>query len=169
MNNDYMFEDEENNFTGNYEGAEYSFYQEPQPQKKESIGLAVVSLILGLLSLVFFLIGLNIIFALASIVLGIIFIASFKQKRGKGLAITGIVASVISIVLFAVSWGFILHNIDNIAAIGDDMDGMYEWYYYYGSDDDMYQDFFDEYQMFENPGDDSFPFDNRDFNMDDTL
>ena len=146
MNEDYMFEDEEQYIRKDYEVN--------QPPKEQSMGPAIFSLVLGIIALVFFLLGINIIFAIASVVLGIISLTVFKNKRGKIFAISGILTSVISVGMFIFSWAFIFSNSENIAKIADDPSTMELFYDYYGiTMDDIYGDDYD--YIFENPdGDD---------------
>lgn len=172
MNNDYMFEDEDNIEKGSYDSGQYQYqyYDMEQPQARERIGMAVFSFVLGLLSLIFFITGINIIGAIISIILGIIFLASRKRKRGKGLAIAAIVTSVLGIFLCIISWIFIFGNADNIINLYNDTEGMEFFYDYYGiSDDGKYQDFLEEHPILNNePADDNI-FENNELDMDDTL
>lgn len=158
MNEDYMFEDEDYKEASSEEAA-YVHYE--KPEKEGSIGLAVASFVVGLLSLIFFLTGINFLGALGSIILGIIFIAVFKQKRGRGFAIAGIICSVLSIVVGFVAWAFIINNLDNLMVLSDDDEVTQYLYDFYGITED-------EYPML-NQNSDAFPFDAGDIDMDDTL
>ncbi len=111
MNEDYIFEEGEEVY---------------QP-----IGMAVASLVLGVLSLIFFLAGLNLIGAIVSIILGIIFIATKRGKAGKNLAVIGIITSIISIVLFFGSITYLLTNSKGIMAIENDILSLYDANGYY--------------------------------------
>ena len=106
MNEDYIFEEGEEVY---------------QP-----IGMAVASLVLGVLSLIFFLIGLNLVGAIVSIILGIIFIATRRGKAGKRLAVIGIITSIISIVLFFASMSYMLTNTKGILALENDILSIYD-------------------------------------------
>jgi ABC-type Fe3+-siderophore transport system permease subunit len=106
MNEDYIFEEGEEVY---------------QP-----IGMAVASLVLGLLSLVFFLVGLNLVGAIISIILGIIFIATRRGQAGKRLAVIGIITSIISIVLFFGSMSYMLSNSKGILALEKDILSLYD-------------------------------------------
>ncbi|MCR4830274.1 MAG: DUF4190 domain-containing protein [Pseudobutyrivibrio sp.] len=163
MFEDYMFEEEENI---GYTGPEYSnvqlerkaAYRRPvnnKPEDRETIGIAIGSFVLGVLSLVFFLIGINFISAIISIVLGIIYLVSSKEKRGKGLAITGIVTSILGMVLCIAAWAFIFSNAANIRVLTNDVEGMEKWYEYYGIEGD---DYYEE-----------SPFDQDEFDINDSL
>lgn len=59
-------------------------------------GLAIASLVLGILSLVTCCIGIGAVFGLAAIILGAV---SLYQKKGKGLAIAGIITGGFGLVL----------------------------------------------------------------------
>lgn len=118
MNEDYIFEEGEEVY---------------QP-----IGMAVASLVLGVLSLIFFLIGLNLVGAIVSIILGIIFIATRRGKAGKRLAVIGIITSIISIVLFFASMSYMLTNTKGILALENDILSLYNMDgYYQAVPDDM--------------------------------
>jgi len=106
MNEDYIFEEGEEVY---------------QP-----IGMAVASLVLGLLSLIFFLVGLNLVGAIISIILGIIFIATRRGQAGKRLAVIGIITSIISIVLFFGSMSYMLSNSKGISALEKDILSLYD-------------------------------------------
>ena len=106
MNEDYIFEEGEEVY---------------QP-----IGMAVASLVLGLLSLIFFLVGLNLVGAIISIILGIIFIATRRGQAGKRLAVIGIITSIISIVLFLGSMSYMLSNSKGILALEKDILSLYD-------------------------------------------
>ena len=172
MNEDYMFEDEDNNkessqptnensaenqgFNGAYDGPRYGCLEKETAEDEETYGMAIASLVLGLISITLFLFGINILFSIIGLVLGIIFLCARKTK-GNGLAIAGIITSILSIVLFIGSWYFIFANIDNIANLEDDgqLEQVYE--YYYGDMlDDMMQDYPGYYQ-------------NDEIDLDDTL
>ncbi|SDB23086.1 protein of unknown function [Pseudobutyrivibrio sp. YE44] len=135
------------------------YYQGPVYQQTDdsnqpiNYGLAVTALVLGLLSLVFFLFGLNIITSIVSIVLGIIFLTSNAgrpNKKGRGLAIVGIVTSILSIVLFAISWVLIISNVNNVVNMFDEyMDDpnlYYQYEYNYGEDYEDLDELYNEYE-----------------------
>ena len=178
MNNDYMFEDEDNmdfksqesgqnqhydaNFAGEqygqYTGPKYSYQDPGYKPESDGLGMAVVSMVLGVGSIMFFILGINIICSIISIILGIVFLAKSSNKLGRIFSITGIITAVLGIVCCIAAWSFIFSNADNIAALADDKDGMEEWYEYYGLDG-MYNDIEpyddDNNYIFENPdGDD---------------
>ena len=104
----------------------------------QPIGMAVACLVLGLLSLIFFLTGLNIVTAIIAIILGIIFIATRRGKRGKLLAKLGIAASVLSIALFWGSMVYMAGNYDNVLSLEEEALQLYlgdDYYTLYGQGD----------------------------------
>ncbi|MCR4797843.1 MAG: DUF4190 domain-containing protein [Lachnospiraceae bacterium] len=80
------------------------YYQRP-PSK----GLGVASLVLGIVSLVFFCSCANIVTAIIAIIMGIVQIARFG-KYGRAYALGGIITSVISIILLVVFWVVVSSN-----------------------------------------------------------
>ncbi|MBR1623904.1 MAG: DUF4190 domain-containing protein [Pseudobutyrivibrio sp.] len=179
MNNDYMFEDEENEGYQEpeygYTGPQYSRTKEEYRAKNDSMGLAIASMVLGILSLIFFLVGINIVASVIAIILGIIYLATSRIKKGKGMAVAGITTAALGIVCCIGAWAFIISNADHIAVLRNDVEGMQEWYEFYGLDDDYfydydyYDDYYDNYPGFGNPRDDESPFDNYDFDINDSL
>ena len=117
MNEDYIFEDE-------VEVDNSTFYTSEEPPK-QSIGMAVTALVLGIISLMFFLTFINIITGIFAIILATIFLATHKGKRGRGFAWIGMCSSVISIVALIMSISMIYSNIDNIVPLYDDLMKMY--------------------------------------------
>ena len=78
-------------------------------------GLAMASLVMGIVSLVFFLFLLNIISAILAIIFGIIFLGtSRKGEKGRALAVAGIITSVLSIVFCIGSYMIVFQNADNV-------------------------------------------------------
>ena len=168
MNNDYMFEDEDNmdfksqesgqnqqnnaNFAGEqygqYTGPKYSYQDPGYKSESDGLGMAVVSMVLGVGSIMFFILGINIIGSIISIILGIVFLAKSSNKLGRIFSITGIITAVLGIVCCIAAWSFIFSNADNIAALADDKDGMEKWYDYYGI-----EGFYDDMQPYEDGND----------------
>lgn len=75
-------------------------YQQPyQTQNKPqgSSGLAIASMVLGILALVFSCLGLGWILGIIGLILGIVSV--FNKNPGRGMAIAGITTSAISILL----------------------------------------------------------------------
>lgn len=166
MFEDYMFEEEDNK---GYTGPEYSnvqfeseaAYRRPannKPEDRETIGIAIGSFVLGVLSFIFFLAGINFLSAIASIVMAIIYLISSKDKRGKGFAITGIVTSILGMILCVAAWSFIFSNASNISALINDEEGMEKWFEYYEIQGDD----------FNNDNEES-PFDMDEFDINDSL
>ena len=81
----------------------------PADNRKEEPGkgFAVASMVLGLISLVLFCTGINIITAILAIVFGIIHLV--KQKQNHGMAVAGIVTAVVGILAFVTYWLLIIH------------------------------------------------------------
>ncbi len=138
MGNDYMFEDE------NEQYRQQAYYYQ-QPPKKADNGLAIASLVLGIIALLLFLSFFNILLALVSIVLGGIYLSQAKgQKGSQGLAIAGIITSVLSVVLCGACYGFIIANIANIYDASEDLIQYYEEY-----DEDYFDNYLDDNQLLE--------------------
>ena len=78
-------------------------------QRTPSKGLGVASLVLGIVSLVFFCSCANIVTAIIAIIMGIVQIARFG-KYGRAYALGGIITSVISIILLVVFWVVVSSN-----------------------------------------------------------
>lgn len=129
--------------TGN--GYNYGGWQEPE--KKDSIGFGIASLVLGIISLLLFCTCINWITGLLAIVFGILQIVKGSQK---GLAVGGIITAGLSM-LFAV----VLYISIVVSASASDMnyEDLYDYYYgssenyydYYDSYDDYYDDYYDGY------------------------
>ena len=114
-----------NQYQGNQnQGNQY----QAQGQKPDSNTLGILSLIFGIVSLVFFCSCFNIITGIVAIIFGIIQLVG--HKTGKGLAIAGIVTAALSIVGFFVFWG----------AVGSAMEDSF-------SNEDI-NEFLDEYKDF---------------------
>ena len=86
-----------------------NYNQRPADNRKEEPGkgFAVASMVLGLISLVLFCTGINIITAILAIVFGIIHLV--KQKQNHGMAVAGIVTAVVGILAFVTYWLLIIH------------------------------------------------------------
>lgn len=96
---------------------EIKYSRDNRNARPDNFGLAIASMILGIISLVFFLFGLNFFTAIVSIILGIIFLVSNARAgkiKGRGMAITGIITSVLSITFFIGSIVFIMGNAEHI-------------------------------------------------------
>jgi len=85
----------------------YGYQQDPRSQKK---GLAIASLVLGILAIVTFWTAVGgIVLGLIGLILGIVAILGANKGRngGKGLAIAGVVVSVLGL-LAGAAWGIFL-------------------------------------------------------------
>ena len=69
------------------------------PQQPEKTGLAVASLVLGIISVVISCMGVNIILAVIAIILGAVYLSK-KQAARRGMAIAGLVLGIVSIAIF---------------------------------------------------------------------
>ena len=119
---------ESNNNTQEYnygEPVQYSTQQYEDPYRntppEEPSGLAIASLVLGIISLVLSCGYINIVTGIISIILGAIHLAKHKTRRG--MAIAGIVCSIISIVLLvilvAIGLAFLSSSPDIMNMYGD--------------------------------------------------
>lgn len=121
----------------------YGTYGMRQQQKGDGVILGIVSMILGLVSVLLFCTCINFFTAIAAIILGIIQITKHKEKS---FAVVGIVTSVISIIM-AIFLFFVL----GLGAMESETDSYDEFYYdeYYDEeyyDEEFYEDYFyDEY------------------------
>lgn len=113
-------------------------------------GKAKKSLILGLISLVFFLTWINLITAIISIISGIKYLKRGSQKEGKAMAITGITCSILSVCLLFGSMSYTA----NSAAMDDLInDPSLEYFFEDGGyddfdfDEDFGEEFFDDTQL----------------------
>lgn len=81
----------------------YEYAQSYEPQKKagENSWMAIVSLILGLVSIFTFYAGIGLVAAIVAIVLGALYMSK-KQPQRRGMAIAGLVLGIIAIVLFVI-------------------------------------------------------------------
>ena len=109
-----------------------------EPEKKPMIGIAITSLVLGILSIIFCCLGLGWITAIPGVIFGIIAIA--KKYAGKGCAIAGIICSSIAIVsaivslIITIAFGasmpsFIEGFEDGFSSTYDDYYDDYDYYY----------------------------------------
>ncbi len=133
MNEEYIFAEDIDQ-----EEASIRHNKNARPQ---NYGLVITALIFGIISLVFFLFGLNIISAIVSVILAIIYLATCHSKKGIGMAVTAIVCSVLSVVLTICSWTIVFTN-PHIDTLFDDFIDQQGDYYL----DDNMQDFFNEYE-----------------------
>lgn len=93
-------------YTGEYTSAQYTAgqtdnqnqqpYGSVQPQEAGAGAMAIVSLVLGILSIVTCCVGIGLIFGIVAIILAGI---SLSKKRGKGVSIGGLVTGIIGTLL----------------------------------------------------------------------
>ena len=97
-----------------YNNDPQNYYQQPYnngyyggyPPQQQTNPLGIISLVLGILSVVLALIlgccapGVNMPFAIAAIILGILQIKSKKNQKGRGLGIAGLICGIVATVLF---------------------------------------------------------------------
>ena len=74
------------------------YYKNITGNVSEKTGMAVASMVLGILSLVLICIGLGVILAIIGFVLGIV--SLYQNQGGKGMAVAGISTSSITLVIF---------------------------------------------------------------------
>lgn len=90
--------------TGYGEPVHYESHQYQDPYKntppEEPSGMAIASLVLGIISVVISCAGYNIITAILAIIFGAIHLG--KRRSRRGMAIAGIVLGIISIALFVI-------------------------------------------------------------------
>ena len=100
---------------------------EMKKKKKPGSGPGRASLIMGGISLVLFLMFVNIPLAVLAIILAVIGITSYEKKAE---AIAGLLCAVLSLVMFFGSFALMFSN-DNLLKVYEDMyngDGMQEYY-----------------------------------------
>lgn len=78
---------------------EVHYYQQEQGQPPGSSGLAIASMVLGILSITFTCLGVGWIFGIIALILGMVSLCG--NYRGYGMAVTGVITSVISIFFIA--------------------------------------------------------------------
>ncbi len=128
----------------NYGGGQQQYSGNPnqgyagaaRAQTPPSKALGILSLIFGIVSLVFFCSCINIFTGVAAIIFGIIQLVTGKGT-GKGISIAGIVTAALSIILFFVFWGAVLGNANLSDSIIEE----------YGSDgiEDFLEDYLNDY------------------------
>ena len=117
MNEDNIFVDEE---PVNTEPTTPPGYQ-PGPKK----GLASTALVLGLVSLVFFLFTSKILKGVTAIILAIVYLVTHKGKDGKAMAIIGLISGMLSIMLLIASWTLVYANAGNMVPVYEEILELY--------------------------------------------
>ncbi|MCR4674026.1 MAG: DUF4190 domain-containing protein [Lachnospiraceae bacterium] len=116
-------------------------YNRDYGQNDKKVGFGIASLVLGIISLVFFCSCINVITGVLAIIFGIIQIAKGKGM-GKGMAIAGIITAVISIIMCFVFWAIA----GSSAALTDSILKEYEQIYDLDlSDPDDVEQFLEQY------------------------
>lgn len=95
---------------------EYQNTMDPMlaPKQSQGKGLAIASLVLGILGIVCCCIGVGAIFGLVGLILGIVAINK-ADSSSKGIAIAGLIVSIIALLLGAymlISYGIVFSQID---------------------------------------------------------
>ena len=99
----------DNGYNQNYYQQPYNSYgygAYPPPQKTNPLG--IVSMILGIVSLVFAIVfcccapGSNMPFAIAAIITGILQLKSKTNQNGRGMGMAGLITGTVSVVIFVV-------------------------------------------------------------------
>ena len=96
-----------------------NYNQHPADNRKEEPGkgFAVASMVLGLISLVLFCTGINVITAILAIIFGIVYLA--KRRPEKGMAVAGIITAVVGILAFVTYWVLIIHAAGRVSGPDD--------------------------------------------------
>lgn len=144
---------EEYNFDGNDPYRNYRQREEPKS------GLAIASLVLGIISLILFCSFINIPLAILSIVFGAV---ALSRNTRKGMAIAGLVTSIISIVLLIIVCGTVGSLVTQMLTPGTGWNQIYEGIQdgTYDYDDvyddiynDIYNDIYDDHDNYDNYND----------------
>ncbi|SDB07448.1 DUF4190 domain-containing protein [Eubacterium oxidoreducens] len=122
--------------TFSQQNAQNNNYSQDYEENKNGNGFAVASLVLGIISLVIFCVGFNIILAILAIVFGAV---ALHKCNKKGMAIAGIVTGIVSIALFLVVCLVIGASFMSVINEGgfEDFDDLYNYYNNGGNIDEM--------------------------------
>lgn len=114
----------------------YGMGTEMPKEKGTGVGFGIASMILGILSLLFFCTGCNILFIILAVIFGAIQIVKNEQK---GFAITGLITSGVSLLLFVLLYVFIIISTGDL--------NYYDYYdnYYNDYSNGYYDDYDDDY------------------------
>lgn len=121
------------NYNNNQNQNQYKSYQEyynekmaqngRQPENKKPDdykGLAIASLVIGIISILFFCSCINLLTALIGIVLGSVYLSKKMNDSGaKAMAVTGIVTSALSILMFCIMVAITMAITGNIIGSGE--------------------------------------------------
>lgn len=116
----YTYNEIPNPNNQNYTGPNYNGYGTPQNMDGGSTGLAITSLIIGIIALLASCVMMRLpvlyLLPLSGIVMGVLSLC--KGPQGKGMAITGIVcnsvAIVLSVILFILTAGMLIYSIGRL-------------------------------------------------------
>ena len=115
-------------------------------QKKPGNGLAITSLVLGIVSIVFFCTCFNFVTAILAVIFGIIHL--IQRSEGKGMAITGIITAAVSVILTVIMIiGIIASGImeESYRTTTEDGSTYYEEENPFEYFEDYYNQYYDEY------------------------
>ncbi len=126
-------------YTGpQYTGPQYSGPQYNLHPSEGGKGLAITSFILGIVSLLFCVLFLNIPLAIVAIVLGIIYLFKYRHGSCKVFAIIGVITSIVSLAILIACWSYLLKHADNMLLFYDDIYGQQYEQEFPGEDFDGY-------------------------------
>lgn len=97
-----------------------NYNQRPADNRKKEEpgkGFAVASMVLGLISLVLFCTGINVITAILAIIFGIVYLV--KRRPEKGMAIVGIITGTFGIIAFVIYWALIIRAAGSVSGADD--------------------------------------------------
>jgi len=98
-----------NSYSNQYTNQNTTYYNNGTIQETNpGNGFGIAALVLGILSLLCFCVGLNVVLAILAIVFGGIHIGRHKNGGNKGFGIAGIVMGIISIVFGLVFWATVI-------------------------------------------------------------
>ena len=132
--------------------------------KKVGTGMAVASMILGILSLTLFCTCINPVVSILAIIFGIVYLRSYDLSQGKGMAIAGIICGGIAVLLAIIATVAIVMN-SNLENLAND-DDLFNFYFDYDTDQDgddsldekSIEEYLDEFYNDNDLGEDTFPF-----------
>lgn len=111
-------------------------------EKSDDMAFGIVSLVLGVVSLLLFCMLVNWLTGILAIIFGVIQIV---KNKSKGLAIGGIVTAGISMIFSIVLYVSLLYG----AATGNLMDSYYYNSYYNNDDDSYYDEYYNNYNGYD--------------------
>ncbi len=119
----------------------YYYGESVVPEKGDGMAFGIASMVLGIVALLLFCTGCNILLAILAIVFGVI---QMVQNKQKGFAIAGIVTAGLSIAAFIVFWVVCFATGTNLNYFYNYADQYYDdggsYYYNYDDYNDLYDD-----------------------------